>query len=186
MLVAAGLDDELMALVHERRAQHIKKLEAGVFHDAAMIFIGTGCPGISAAAAASAALGESLTERGKTDTFIIATGTGCADNAAPDCTRFARPRTTTALNISTRPSDQIGAKLAEQGFPASGENDICVYVFKPTERLIKATRMTLSRVLKENEIRNGAVLLVKRPRDALAHSEAIPAKAAQHLLVHHG
>ncbi|WP_436398946.1 siroheme synthase CysG [Roseobacter sp. S98] len=127
-------------------------------------------PGITAAAAASAALGQSLTERGKTDTFVIATGTGCAENPWPDCTRFARPGTTTALYMSTRQSDHIIAKLTDQGFPPAGEIDVCVDVSKPTERMIRATRQTLSRVLAENEIRNGAVLLVKWPRERLALS----------------
>lgn len=140
-------------------------------------------PGITAATAAGAALGESLTERGKTDTFVIATGTGCAGNPEPDCTRFARPGTTTALYMSTRQSDQIIAKLTAQGFPPTGRIDVCVDVSKPTERLLKATRMTLSRVLTENEIRNGAVLLVKWPGAALAASELIPADAPEHLMM---
>jgi len=140
-------------------------------------------PGITAAAAAGAALGESLTERGKTDTFVIATGTGCADNPDPDATRFARPGTTTALYMSTRQTEQIIANLTALGFPPTGQIDVCADVSKPTERLIKATRMTLARVLKENEIRNGAVLLVKWPRKAAAQVEHIPSIAAPAKLV---
>ena len=49
VLVAPTLDDELQDLVDTGRATQIATLTTDVFDDAAMIFVGTGCPGLDAA-----------------------------------------------------------------------------------------------------------------------------------------
>ena len=54
VLVAGTLEDELSALVVEGRTTHQTALNAAVFDGAAMAFIGTGCPGLDAAAHALA------------------------------------------------------------------------------------------------------------------------------------
>ncbi|MEY1556275.1 siroheme synthase CysG [Yoonia sp. R2331] len=54
VLVAATLEDELADLVAAGRALQVKTLDASVFTDAAMVFVGTGCPGFDAAAHALA------------------------------------------------------------------------------------------------------------------------------------
>lgn len=50
VLVAAELDDELQGLVENGRASHATALSVDTFADAAMVFVGTGCPGFDAAA----------------------------------------------------------------------------------------------------------------------------------------
>ncbi|WP_222611789.1 siroheme synthase CysG [Shimia ponticola] len=131
-------------------------------------------PGVTAAAAAGAALGQSLTERGATDTFVLSTGTGCADNALPDCTRLAAPGTTTAFYMATRQADRIAARLADQGFPAMGQIDVCVDVSKPTERLIKSTLDTLVSDLSEHGVDSGAVILVKWSKSKVTSAGVVP------------
>ena len=54
VLVAPTLDDELQALVDTGRAQQETALSTDIFEDAAMAFIGTGCPGLDVAAHALA------------------------------------------------------------------------------------------------------------------------------------
>ena len=54
VLVAETLEDELKGLVDEGRAVHTHCLGVAVFDDAAMAFVGTGCPGLDAAAHALA------------------------------------------------------------------------------------------------------------------------------------
>lgn len=50
VLVAETLEPELQSLVETRRAVQVYSLHATVFEDAAMAFIGTGCPGLDIAA----------------------------------------------------------------------------------------------------------------------------------------
>lgn len=54
VIVAATLEDELSGLVLAGRASQVTDLSVAVFKDAAMVFIGTGCPGFDAAAHALA------------------------------------------------------------------------------------------------------------------------------------
>ncbi|MEO0504129.1 MAG: NAD(P)-dependent oxidoreductase, partial [Pseudomonadota bacterium] len=49
VLVADTLEDELQGLVASGRAEHVAALTIDVFDDAAMAFVGTGCPGLDAA-----------------------------------------------------------------------------------------------------------------------------------------
>lgn len=49
VLVAADLEPELQDIVADGRAEHIRALTPDLFRDAAMVFIGTGCPGFDAA-----------------------------------------------------------------------------------------------------------------------------------------
>lgn len=54
ILVSDELESELSELVEEGRARLVRSLSADVFADAAMAFVGTGCPGCDAAAHALA------------------------------------------------------------------------------------------------------------------------------------
>lgn len=54
VVVAMSLEDELAGLVAQGRAHHVKTLSPEVFNNAAMVFIGTGCPGFDGAAQAIA------------------------------------------------------------------------------------------------------------------------------------
>ena len=54
VLVAPDLDAELAGLVAEGRARHETTLTAASFDNAAMAFVGTGCPGLDASAQALA------------------------------------------------------------------------------------------------------------------------------------
>ncbi|MHA6264819.1 siroheme synthase CysG [Arenibacterium sp. CAU 1754] len=49
VLVAAHLEPELEGIVAEGKAQHVPEISAELFKDAAMVFVGTGCPGFDAA-----------------------------------------------------------------------------------------------------------------------------------------
>ncbi|ABD55964.1 siroheme synthase CysG [Jannaschia sp. CCS1] len=120
-------------------------------------------PGITAASAASAAMGQSLTTRGRTDTLVLATGTGNPDAPLPDCVRFAGPGTTTAIYMGVRHVDRICAALQARGFPANAMIDVCVDVEKCTQRLLSEHVATLPIRLKAAKIEGCALLLVKWP-----------------------
>jgi uroporphyrin-III C-methyltransferase/precorrin-2 dehydrogenase/sirohydrochlorin ferrochelatase len=120
-------------------------------------------PGVTAASAAGASLGRSLTERGVADTFVIATGAGAAGAPLPDCTRLSGPGTTTAFYMAVRHAGRIAARLQEQGLPPQSPVDICVEVSKPGERHIRTTIADLARAMSGHDVESCAIILVTWP-----------------------
>ena len=121
-------------------------------------------PGVTAAAAAGAALGQSLTERGVTDAFVVATGAGCADNPMPDCTRLTGPGTTTAFYMSAGQAARISAHLLRQGLPADSPVDVCADVSKKTQTLLRTSVAELPADMQRRGITSCAIILVTWPR----------------------
>ena len=123
-------------------------------------------PGVTAAAAAGAAFGRSLTERGVSDTLVLATGTGQPDAPLPDCTRLSGPGTTTAFYMSVRQASRIAVALLAQGLPSDAQIDIAVDVAKPAQRLLRCTAPMLAETLRAEGVSGCAVLLVTWPASA--------------------
>ncbi|GAB5447548.1 siroheme synthase CysG [Gymnodinialimonas sp.] len=121
-------------------------------------------PGVTAAAAAGAAMGRSLTERGQSDTLILTTGTGCDDAAAPDCTRFAGPGTTTAIYMGARQATRICQAFHERGLPMSAPVEVCVDASKPSQRVFRAPLSDLPERLRSENIQGSAILLFNWPK----------------------
>lgn len=125
-------------------------------------------PGVTAAAAAGAMLGRSLTEREATDVLVLATGTGCASDPVPDSTRLSGPGTTTAFYMGVRHAERLGRDLVERGLPADAPIDIAIEVSKPGQRHLTATAGTLARVLRESDVSGCAIVLVTWPKKRAA------------------
>ncbi|MDJ0820270.1 MAG: siroheme synthase CysG [Paracoccaceae bacterium] len=125
-------------------------------------------PGVTAAAAAGAALGRSLTERGVANTLVLATGTGCASDPLPDCTRLSGPGTTTAFYMSVRQAGRLADHLMAKGLPGDAHVDISVNVSKPGEKHLVATVASLPEIIAQNEVSGCAVLLVTWPESTAA------------------
>ena len=123
-------------------------------------------PGVTAASAAGAMLGCSLTERGVTETLVLTTGTGSADDPTPDCTRHVSPGTTTAFYMSVGQAERIAQALLAKGLPADAPVEIAVAVSKPAERHLRATVGSLVEVLRQSAVDGCAVLLVSWPKAA--------------------
>ncbi|MCF6446076.1 siroheme synthase CysG [Nereida sp. MMG025] len=136
-------------------------------------------PGVTAASAAGASLKQSLTERGVADTFVVATGTGCASDPLPDCTRMSGPGTTTAFYMSVRQAGRIASRLIEQGLPPHSMVDVCVDVSKSTERHIKTTVSDLLADIGSHDIEGCAIVLVTWPRDVAQNKPAQTARLLQ-------
>lgn len=130
-------------------------------------------PGVTAACAAGAALTRSLTERGVANTLVLATGTGCADDPTPECTRLSGPGTTTALYMSVRHAGRISGQWIEQGMPPSSPVKICVDVSKPSQQNIDATVASVVEVLKAFHVTGCAILLVTWPLAVDRNREAL-------------
>lgn len=125
-------------------------------------------PGVTAAMAAGAALGQSLTQRDVADVLILATGTGCASNPLPDATRFCAPGTTTAIYMGVRQAARLSRELMQKGLPASAPVDIAADVSKPGQTHLRATLGTLEMTLRDARIEGGAILLVTWPKQRAA------------------
>lgn len=125
-------------------------------------------PGVTAASAAGAALGHSLTERGVSDTLVLSTGTGRPEDPLPDCTRFAGPGTTTAIYMGARQADRICTALGARGLPGTSPVEVCVDVSKPSQRLMSTTLSELPTRLAADEIQGCAILLFSWPMEAVA------------------
>lgn len=95
-------------------------------------------PGVTAACAAAASLGRSLTERHVADTLVMATGTG-AGGLAADSTRHARPGTTTVFYMATRQAAGICAALLDRGMPADSPVAVIADASKPSEKRFSTT-----------------------------------------------
>ena len=70
-------------------------------------------PGVTAACAAAAQTGISLTERGVSDTLVLSTAACRAGDPLPDCTRHMQPGTTTVFYMSAGQATRLRAGLAE-------------------------------------------------------------------------
>ncbi|MFD1343846.1 siroheme synthase CysG [Litorisediminicola beolgyonensis] len=118
-------------------------------------------PGITAASAAAASLGRSLTERGETDAILLATGTCRPGDPAPDWATQFRPGTTLAIYMGVNAAGRISAELLSRGAPADTRVDILCNISTPRERHLETALPTLTRTLEENGITGTALILVR-------------------------
>ncbi len=130
-------------------------------------------PGVTAVSAAGAAMGESLTERGVSDALVLATGTGRAEAARPDCTRLSGPGTTTAFYMSVGQAARIQTDLRRQGLPGAARVTVACEVSKPGERVLSTTLDRLPEDIRAQGIQGCAVILVTWPHGAAAGSERL-------------
>ena len=125
-------------------------------------------PGITAASAAAASIGQSLTERGETDSFVIATGTCRPGDAGPDVTTLVRPGTTMAFYMGVDKADDIEAGLLAGGAPAACPVDIVASASTGKERHVRTTLGRLAATVREDAIASPAVLMVRYPKSMVA------------------
>ena len=131
-------------------------------------------PGVTAAVAAGAVLGQSLTERGNSDMLVLATATGREADCPPDALRLTGPGTTTAIYMGARQAHRIAAAVTAQGLPHDAPIDICVDVSKSTQRLLTTTADDLARTIEREDIRGCAILLIRWPADLALATQAKP------------
>ena len=124
-------------------------------------------PGITAASAAAASLCRPLTERGETDTLVLATGT-CRPGDAPDPALAARPGTATAFYMAVERAEGIVACLLSAGAPPESEVDIVAAASTPRERQVSTTLEALPAAIRRHGIESPAILLLRVPKQAKA------------------
>lgn len=123
-------------------------------------------PGVTAASAAAAALGRPLTERGETDSLVIATGTCRPGDADPDWGALARPGTTLALYMAVGKIARVQEQLLAAGVEPETEVEAVSAASTGAERQL---RTTLARMAAEGaDLPAPAILLIRRPKAAAA------------------
>lgn len=121
-------------------------------------------PGITAASAAAATLLQPLTERGETDSFVIATGTCRPGDDAPDHGRLARPGTSMAFYMAVEKAARIQSDLLAAGAPSDCPVDIVSHVSTGRQRHATATLGTLAQTIASERLTSPAILFVRYPK----------------------
>ncbi len=118
-------------------------------------------PGVTAASAAAACMSQSLTERGRTDTVVFATGTCRPGDPSPDWAMHVRPGTTMAIYMGVRTAPQIRQALLSQGVDPETDVDIATEVTTARERLISTTLADLPETLRAHDVTGVSLLLIR-------------------------
>lgn len=134
-------------------------------------------PGITAACAAAAAGGVTLTERGTADTLVLATGMAREGAPLPDTLRHAGPGTTLALYMSVAQAERLSDQLIADGLPADADVLIGSSVSKAAEQMISTTVGALAQTLEARQIKGCAVLLITWPANVERVEQAVPTYA---------
>ncbi len=98
-------------------------------------------PGVTAACAAAAAAGISLTRRNVASTVILTTGHECAGKAAPtvDWAALAQPGATLGIYMGARALGSIARRLIAAGLPVQTPLLIISHASRPTQSIRSGT-----------------------------------------------
>ncbi|MEM6759489.1 MAG: siroheme synthase CysG [Pseudomonadota bacterium] len=118
-------------------------------------------PGVTAASAAAAACGHSLTERGKTNKIVLATGTGHDGGFCDATLACAAPGTSAAIYMGIRQAEMIKSNLIARGMPADTTVTVAANVSKPKEHIIETPLKTLPQSLEESGITGDAIIMLR-------------------------
>lgn len=130
-------------------------------------------PGITAAVAAAASLGQSLTRRGRNAGLRILTGHDVAGFADHDWRALARPGEVAAIYMGKRAAHYIAGRLAMHGAALDTPVSVVLNASRPDERVLVTVLADLPGVLDAPGCDGPAVLLYGlAPHQALA---ALPA-----------
>ncbi len=116
-------------------------------------------PGITAASAASAALGQSLTRRQRNSSIQLVTGHDMQGFAPHDWRSLARPGNVFAVYMGIRAARFMQGHLLMQGAAAHTPVSIVEDASRPTQRIIAVTLGTLVAQLTQHEITGPTILL---------------------------
>ncbi|MDP3341348.1 uroporphyrinogen-III C-methyltransferase [Frigidibacter sp.] len=121
-------------------------------------------PGITAASAACASLGRSLTERGQTDRLMLATATCRPGDPEPDWAEMLRPGTTLALYMGVRKVAAFTAGLRRAGVPMDLEVTIVSSASTAAERSTVTTLAALPAVMQAGDLPSPSIIFIRWPK----------------------
>ncbi len=121
-------------------------------------------PGVTAACAAAASLGESLTERGKIDTLVLTTGHREDGYAVPAPIKNISPGTCVALYMAVGAAPRIVAHLKANHPDAAFDVDVVAKAQRSGQITLTCTLQDLPETLTANGITGEAMLLIRWKR----------------------
>ena len=125
-------------------------------------------PGLTSASAAVAALGQSLTKRGRNTAVRLITGHDMQGYADHDWRALARDGEVAAIYMAKKAARFIQGRLLMHGAPPSTPVTIVGNASRADQRIVSATLATLPAVLTEADITGPALLMYGlAPRDAV-------------------
>lgn len=129
-------------------------------------------PGVTSASAAAAAIGQSLTRRGRNASLRILTGHDVEGFAEHDWRALARPGGTAAIYMGLRAAAFLRGRLMMHGAPADLPVTAVEHASRPDERVIATTLMGLPEALDAAAPEGPVLILVglapRRAQAALA------------------
>ncbi len=134
-------------------------------------------PGVTAACAAAAAAGSFLTERGRTERVILATGHRRAGDQT-DWAGCAAPGTTLACYMGVTAAAGIQAELLAAGWPALSQVEIVSCAQTARQRVLHGTLADLAALCNAQAELNPAILLIRWPAPSALSAHRGLAEAA--------
>lgn len=116
-------------------------------------------PGITAAAAAAASIGQSLTRRGRNSALRILTGHDTAGFAEHDWAALARPGTTAAIYMAKKGARFLQGRLLMHGAAPQTPVTIVENASRPDQRVLESCLATLASDLDGARFTGPAILL---------------------------
>ncbi len=120
-------------------------------------------PGVTAASAAAAVMGQSLTARGQTDTLVLTTGRHGDDATVAHWADHAVPGTTLVFYMGVASADRIGRMLADKGLPADTSITVAADVSKVDQHILTTAIDTLAQDVRDSGITGNALFLIRIP-----------------------
>jgi uroporphyrin-III C-methyltransferase/precorrin-2 dehydrogenase/sirohydrochlorin ferrochelatase len=128
-------------------------------------------PGVTAAFAASASLGESLTERGNIDSLVLATGHLENGYAVPNAVKDMKPGTRVALYMAVGGAADLVAQLNDAHVAASIELHVVAKAQRVGEVKFSCAPNALEQTLNAHDITGEAIIFVRWPHSHVGVGE---------------
>lgn len=158
-----------------QRGQRVVRLkcgDTGIFGRAAEELAALRCagvpveivPGVTAASAASAAAGDVLTERDRTDTLVLTTGRCRDENTPPDWLNHLHPGTNVAVYMGVETAPQIMQTLLRAGLGQAVRISIVGHLGHPGQKQARCAPADLVKTLDAHQITAPAMLFLTYPK----------------------
>ena len=127
-------------------------------------------PGVTAASGAAAAAGTFLTERGQTDTLVLATGQTC-DGRQSEIATHLRPGTTLAVYMGVASAPAIQSSLLAAGAPPDAPVQIVSSAQTQNQSCLNTSIAALSETVSRHDVKAPAMLLIRWPSGIAANGK---------------
>ena len=131
-------------------------------------------PGVTAACAAAASIGKSLTERGSIDTVIFATGHNQGSYVVPEAVKNLTPGTSVALYMAVGAAQALVDALAQGDMANQLEVEVISKAQRQGQQTFTCDLSDLPAVLEANSVRGETIILLRHPkRDEASQRQTI-------------